>query len=140
MPDILHEVVIEGAPDKVYRALTEQSGLASWWTTHAAAEPKVGTIGEFQFEGGKFVIKMQVDALEPGRRVDWKTVQGAPDWGGTRVTWDLTPVENGTKVLVGHRDYPSYDGTFASVSYHWAMYLTSLKAYVETGRGNPNTN
>ncbi len=138
MPDILHEVEIEGSPDKIYKALTEQRGLAAWWTIHATAEPKIGSVGEFQFEGGKFVIKMQVDALEPGHKVYWKAVQGAPDWGGTRVTWDLTPVDNGTKVVLGHRDYPSYDGSFASVSYNWAMYLASLKSYVETGKGSPH--
>ncbi len=43
MPDVLHEVTIAAAPDKVYKALTEQQGLEAWWTTHAIAEAKVGS-------------------------------------------------------------------------------------------------
>jgi uncharacterized protein YndB with AHSA1/START domain len=139
MPDILHEVTIAGTPDKVFKALTEQQGLASWWTTRAMAEPRVGSVSEFGFEGGKFVIKMEIDKLDAGHSVAWNVRQaGAPDWGGTHVTWDLTPVENGTKVLLGHRDFVSTDGSFANTSYHWALYLASLKAFVETGLGTPH--
>ena len=133
MPDILHEVIIESPPDQVFKALTEQQGLASWWTTHAKAEPTVGSNAEFRFMGGQFVIKMQVTKLDPGRSVDWITQQGAPDWASTRVTWELTPAENGTKLLFGHRDFASAEGSLPNTSYNWAVYLTSLKDYLEKG-------
>ncbi|MEZ4672141.1 MAG: SRPBCC domain-containing protein [Anaerolineae bacterium] len=139
MPDILHELTIEGKPEAVYKAITEQDGLSSWWTVHATAQPKVGAVDEFRFGGGQIVMKMEVSKLEPGKAVQWKALQGAPDWGGTQVTWDLTPIETGTKLLFGHRDYASTEGSFASVSYQWAWFLTSLKSYIETGKGTPNT-
>ncbi len=138
MLDILHEVIIEVGPVKVYKALTEQDGLAGWWTTNTKAEPKVGAVDEFRFRGGQFVIKMAVAELEAGKKVSWNVKQGAPDWEGTHVTWDLIPVEQGTKVLFGHRDYTSTQGSFASASYNWAVYITSLKGYLETGKGSPN--
>jgi uncharacterized protein YndB with AHSA1/START domain len=137
MPDILHEVTIQGSPEKVYDALTHQEGLESWWTTNAKAEPKEGTILEFQFHNPDAMFKMEVAKLEPGKKVYWNVLQGAPDWGGTHVTWDLEAVGGGTKVLFGHRDYASYGGSFASVSYSWAWFLTSLKMYIETGQGTP---
>ena len=139
MPDILHEVTIEVAPEKVFKALTEQQALAGWWTTHTVAEPKVGSISEFSFMGGQFVIKMEVSRLDPAHKVAWMTKQGAPDWSGTRVTWDLAPVDTGTKILFGHRDFASADGSLPSTSYNWANYLTSLKDYLEKGKGNPHT-
>lgn len=137
MPDILHEVVIESTPDNVYKALTEQNGLASWWTTNSKAQPKEGSSSEFGFSNPAFTIKLDVKKLNPSQFVEWTMKQGAPDWQGTRVTWDLTPVDNGTKVLLGHRDYASTEGSFASVSYNWAWFLTSLKTYLETGKGTP---
>ena|SRR5258706_5412009 len=137
--DILHEVTIATAPNKVFKAITEQKGLAAWWTTHAVAEPKVGTTAEFSFMGGQFVIKMEVARLEPARKVEWITRQGAPDWNGTHVTWDLTPADNGTKILFGHRGFASADGSLPNTSYNWAVYLTSLKGYLEKGKGNPNS-
>jgi uncharacterized protein YndB with AHSA1/START domain len=140
MADILHEVTIAAKPEAVYAALTEQAGLSAWWTTRAKAEARVGSVSEFGFEGGQMLFRMRVDQLEPGHKVYWTPEQGAPDWGGTRVTWDLTAVEAGTKVLLGHRGYASTEGSFASVSYIWAWYLTSLKLYLESGKGTPNTN
>jgi uncharacterized protein YndB with AHSA1/START domain len=137
MFDILHEVTIEAPPGKVYQAITEQEGLAAWWTTHTTAQPKVGAVNEFGFEGGQMIFKMRVDKLEAGRSVQWTVVQGVPDWGGTYVTWDLTPVENGTKLLFGHRNYASTEGSYANVNYNWGRFLTSLKAYLETGSGTP---
>ena len=139
MPDILHEVEIHTSPAKVYEAITQQQGLASWWTANTKAKPEVGSVAEFSFDGGKFLIKMEIAALEPSHKVEWKSRQGAPDWEGTKVTWELTPSEHGTKILFGHRNYASTGGSFASVSYSWANYLTSLKNYLETGKGSPNT-
>jgi uncharacterized protein YndB with AHSA1/START domain len=140
MPNILHEVTIEAPADKVYKALTEQAGLAAWWTHHTKAEPRVGSIAEFGFYGGQAVFKMKIDTLEPGSTVNW-SVQGGgpPDWANTRVTWDLSTEENGTKVLLGHRGFASEDGSFANTNYNWGWFLTSLKSYIETGKGTPNT-
>jgi len=139
MPDILHEVTIKAPPVKVYKALTEQRGLAAWWTKDTTAQPKVGTISQFKFGGGQATFNYKVDVLEPDKKVQWTPLDGGPpDWSGTRVTWDLTPVENGTKVLFGHRGYASTDGSFASVNYNWGGYLISLKHYLETGKGTPH--
>jgi len=138
MADILHEVEINTSPTKVYEAITQQQGLASWWTTDTKAKPEVGSISEFGFDGGKFLIKMEVAALEPNHKVEWKSRLGAPDWDGTYVTWELTSVAGGTKLLFGHRNYASTDGSYASVNYNWGKYLSSLKDYLETGKGSPN--
>jgi uncharacterized protein YndB with AHSA1/START domain len=108
MPDILHELTIAATPDRVYRAITEEQGLASWWTPQATAQPKIGSIAEFSFSGGRFVVKMEITKLKPGRKVSWTVKDGFPD--GTHVTWDLTAVDDRTKVRFGHRDYASTEG------------------------------
>jgi uncharacterized protein YndB with AHSA1/START domain len=138
MADILHELVIAASPGLVYQAVTEQDGLASWWTSHTKAQPKVDTISEFGFMGGQFIMQMRVAKLEPVTKVQWIVLQSAPDWAGTYITWDLTPVEKTTKVLFGHRDWISTDGSYASVNYSWGHFLSSLKAYLETGIGTPD--
>lgn len=138
MPDILHELTIAAAPDKVFQAITEQQGLAAWWTPDMAADATVGSTVHARFRGGGFVVEMEVVALEPARKVEWITRQGNPEWIGRHVAWDLSPVEKGTRILFGHRGFASADGALASASYNWAVYLTSLKDYLETGRGNPD--
>lgn len=141
MPDVLLEVRIAAPPDEVYKAITEQEGLSRWWTPETTAQPTVGSVAEFAFTGGpggRFVVRMEVTTLEPGRKVYWTVKEGAGEWAGTHVTWDLTPVDTGTSVRFGHRGYASTEGSFAGVGYNWAWYLTSLKDYLETGEGRPD--
>ena len=139
MADIVHEVIIEGAPAKVYAALTEQDDLRAWWTERATASPEVGSEAVFPFEGGMIVFKMKVEELDPGSRVAWAAVDSpVPGWPGTTVTYDLSTDDAGTRLLFGHRGWPSIEGAFPSINYAWAGYLQSLKAYVETGTGMPH--
>src|SRR5258708_35510866 len=138
MSDILLEVTIAAAPDKVFKALTEQQGLEAWWTTHMVAEPIVGSAVKAFLKGGQTVIKMEMRTLEPDRKVVWGVLERVAGWGGSQFTWDLSAVEKGTKVLFGYRDFPaSAEGNLPSLTYAWAVNLTSLKDYLEKGKGNP---
>ncbi len=81
MHDTLLEVTIAAAPDKVFKAITEQHGVEGWWSPQVVAEPKVGTTIQATFHGGsghQFAIKMEVVNLEPARKVEWIPQQGAP--------------------------------------------------------------
>jgi uncharacterized protein YndB with AHSA1/START domain len=73
MADILHLVNIAAPPQKIFAALTEQRGLAGWWTEDVEAEPRAGTIAKFRFgdDGGS---DMAIKALEPHRLVRWLCV------------------------------------------------------------------
>ena len=137
MPDVLLEAPIQAPTDRVYAAITEQSGLSSWWTPDVTAEPRVGSTGEFRFRGGAFVVKMEITELDPNRGVRWNVKQGSPEWAGTDVSWQLIPMEGGTRVRFGHHNYQSVEGSFANVAFNWAYYLNSLKDYLETGHGRP---
>ncbi len=139
MPDILLEVPIESDPTQVYDAITRAEGLRSWWTTDVEAEPEEGSTARFRFEEGMVEMIMRIDRLEEGRAVEWSVQDPAPpEWEGTRVTFDLTSSDEGSKLMFGHRGWESVDGSFASINYNWAYYLTSLKQYVETGEGFPH--
>ena len=141
MSDIVLEVTIAAAPDKVFKALTEQQGLEGWWTTRMVAEPKVGSAVMAFFGNSQLVINMVLRTLEPTCKVVWDIAERVAGWGGSQFTWDLTPVETGTKVLFGYRDFPaSADGKLPGLTYTWAVNLTSLKDYVEKGKGNPKGN
>jgi len=66
-----------------------QSGHPWIYATEVVAKPAVGSVAEFVFTGGpggRFVVKMEIAALEPGRRVQWTVKEGVPDWAGTHVT------------------------------------------------------
>ncbi len=140
MPDILIEVTIAATPENVFEALTEQNGLASWWTTHAIAQPTVGAMVRVSFRNDERAHVFDVVALEPARKIVWHTRQSfLPDWLGTRITWDLTPVDNSTIILFTQRGFATENGSLPKVTYSWAVVITSLKAYLETGKGTPQS-
>lgn len=138
MPVMLHEVTIDTSPERVFKAITEQEGLAGWWTPDIVAEPKVGSTIMASFGHGRFFVWMEVVNLEPDRKVEWVNRKDAPKWLGTHVIWDLSPVGKGTKILFGHLGWASADDAFQSSSSTWSTYLISLKDYLEKGKGNPD--
>jgi uncharacterized protein YndB with AHSA1/START domain len=88
MPDILHRVGIKSSTHEVYKALSEENGLAGWWSKNVKASPTVGAVDQFSF-GDRGFNDMKVVELVPGERVKWQCVDGAKEWIGTELTFDL---------------------------------------------------
>lgn len=136
MADIHHMLLIDARVDVVYRAVTEQEGLARWWTVQALAEPKVGAVADFKF-GDRYQTAMRVVLLQPPTRIEWECVAGDEEWLSTRVVFDLEPQGDQTMVRFLHGGWREMTDYFASSNYNWGYYLTSLKSYCETGTGTP---
>jgi len=139
MPDIMHELVIKAAPDRIFDAIATQEGLSAWWTRDTEAEPKVGSLAVFGFGNRATIFRMAVRALDRPGHVEWSCQGDHPEWAGTRVTFDLKPLANGkeTTVRFTHGDWRSADGWMAPCSYTWAHVLARLKSYSETGERSP---
>jgi uncharacterized protein YndB with AHSA1/START domain len=136
MPNILHRVGIKAPPQKVYEALTEEKGLAGWWTTNTKASPKVGTVNQFRFKNDDF-NDMEVVELVPARRVKWRCVKGANEWIGTELTFDLKQEKGDTIVLFAQRDWKEEVEFMHFCSTKWGTFLLSLKSLCENGNGTP---
>ena len=63
MPSIIKELAIAADPHNIFRALTKPEEIARWWTTDLNAKPEVGTLAEFRFRQGAFVIQLEVAEL-----------------------------------------------------------------------------
>ncbi|MDQ2904086.1 MAG: SRPBCC domain-containing protein [Chloroflexota bacterium] len=75
--------------------------------------------------------------LTTGEKVRWLSRQGPPQWAGTSVTWNLTPVQNGTKLVFTHDGFAQVDEAYKKIQGNWEYFLDSLKSYLETGQGTP---
>ncbi len=136
MAAIKHYLIIDAPPQRVYQAVTEQTGLAAWWTQETVAQPELGAILEFTF-GNRYHDKMEVLLLEPGRQVKWRCIEGDAEWVGTELIFDLAEEKGGTVLRFTHGGWVSETDFFANCNYHWGYYMRSLKLYCETGRGTP---
>ena len=134
MVDILHRVGIQSSPETVYRALTTHDGLTGWWTEDVRGE--AGDAPHFQF-GERGFFDMKVLEAEPGRRVLWQVTDGPGEWIGTKIAWDLRQENGYTIVLFKHEGWKTPVEFMHHCSTKWAVFLVSLKALLETGKGAP---
>lgn len=141
--DSLHQIGIKASPEAVYKALTEQDGISSWWSEHTQAEPAIDNVNEVSFYGGMAVFELRNVVLSPNKNVVWSVEGGPPPWVGTEITWTLSPGEGPTEgqtiVDFAHRGLDLPERSFANINYNWGWYLTSLKFYLEKGKGMPHT-
>ena len=142
MADIIHRIGIKSSADKVYKALSTIEGLAHWWTEETEGDEQIGGKIAFTFRTetgdvkGKMV--MEVQELNAEKNVRWRCVEGPDEWIGTDVTFDLSQQDDQTIIIFGHRNWREAIEFMAHCSMKWAVFLLSLREYVETGKGKPS--
>ncbi len=138
MPDIRHRVAIAAPLESVYEAVATTEGISEWWTRDGVrGESRQGAKVQFFFGQPEPAAVMEVTGLDPDRHVSWSCIEGADEWVGTSITFDLTDEDNETVVLFAHADWREPSEFMAHCSARWAYFLLSLKSYLETGQGTP---
>jgi uncharacterized protein YndB with AHSA1/START domain len=136
--DIRHRVVISAPLESVYEAVATAAGISQWWTRDGVrGESSAGSRLQFFFGQPEPAAVMEVTRLDPGGHVAWDCVEGAPEWVGTALTFDLTRNGDDTVVLFAHAGWREPGEFMAHCSARWAYFLLSLKGYTETGKGTP---
>lgn len=137
MAAIVKEFTSLTTPENVFKALTQQDEIERWWATDLSVRPEVGSRAEFRFRQRAFVLQLEIAELVANEKVLWLARKVTPIWEGTRITWQITPVENGTKVHFNHDGFAQADKGYEQVRENWEYFLASLKSYLETGKGTP---
>lgn len=147
MPEIKYQLTINASPSRVFDALTDQNHVAKWWTPDCTLDQKAGGHATFEFRGSDGRLDghslMRIEKLIPGQFVQWKCIeqdyQGNTDWIGTTIRFRLSDNgRGGTDVDFTHSDWKTKEGTFQRCTDGWKHVLqTSLKNYLETGKGEP---
>lgn len=142
MADIIHRIGIKSSGTKVFAALSTLEGLAHWWTEEVKGETSVGGSITFTFRSGTGEVKglmvMEVEESTPGKKLRWTCLEGPDEWVGTGIRFDLSEQDGQTILLFGHLDWRERVEFMAHCSMKWAVFLLSLRDYVETGTGRPS--
>ena len=142
MVDIIHRIGIKCPVGQVYKALSTIEGLAHWWTEEVKGDDRIGGKIEFLFRSETGEIKgkmvMEVQELNPQIDVRWRCIDGPAEWIGTDVTFQLSQQDDQTIIIFGHRNWREAVEFTAHCSTKWAVFLLSLREYVETGKGKPS--
>lgn len=139
MKTIHHVVDVPAGVEAVFDAVTTQEGLSGWWTTKVdvpAAEP--GAVIQFTF-GGDFNPSMEITAIDPLHRVEWRCVSGHQNWADNTFRFEFDGREDDTCRLRFWQHYTLElaDDYYGTYNYNWGYYLQSLYELVANGTGKP---
>ena len=137
METIRHQVGIEGTVEQVTTAITTTEGLANWWTTDTRGSTGGGEEIEFYFGEFKMAMKVQIT---PPSQVRWRCVAGDAQWIDTEISFKLRQDGRQTIVDFEHGNWATATPLHSLCSTKWAVYLLSLKDFIETGKGGPFPN
>ncbi len=147
MNDLHFEIYIAAKPEVIWKALTEREGVAALYFGSRLTTPLVAG-SPYAYEGpdgrgGEGVhVEGEVLACERGQRLVL-THRAGPMWQtgsrvySSRVAYQLQDVGFATKLSVDHDRWEEGDPGHAHNQTGWAVFLSSVKSYVETGKALP---
>ncbi|NMN99582.1 SRPBCC family protein [Antrihabitans stalactiti] len=137
--EISHEIKISGSPEQVFTALTTAEGIQSWQTPHAVGTGEVGSKWEFKFSG-RPEFAWEVVASQPSH-VEWLCAAGPGDSVGTKATFEISALDEGTTLLVlTHSGWPGTHGNYRKCNTIWGVLLHHLAQAVKSGKPAPAFN
>lgn len=139
MADIIHRIGIKAPAAKVYDAVATAQGVAGWWTRDTTGRGKRMNVRFLRKDGTEIgAMDLELSKLKPNREVEWRFTAGPEEWLPTTATFELEQDGDTTVVNFGHRNWEEPVEFMAHCSMKWAVFLLSLRQYVETGTGRPS--
>lgn len=137
VPSIEQTYYLDVPPVKVFAALTEPKGLASWFLESAELELRDGAPFRFVWRGGH-TMKGKVREARPPKLLELAWVDRFP---GEKVfktvaRFDLRKRGRGTVLTLTHRGFKSgrkWIALYGAIESGWAHYLTNLRSVLEHG-------
>jgi uncharacterized protein YndB with AHSA1/START domain len=139
MKTIHHVLDIDSGTDAVWSAITDADQLAGWWSTklHTGGSA-VGERIAFTF-ADDFNPVMDITALEPGQKLEWRCVAGHEPWADGTFRFELVALNDRRTKLRFWQDYAVElnDDAHGVYNFNWGYYLESLRLLCTTGTGKP---
>ena len=138
-PVFVYVTYIAAPPERVFEALTKPDISEKFWFGYrVTADGKAGARMTAFDPAGRQVHDDPIIESDPPRRLvyGWKSLyKDLPDERPSRVTFVLEPLKDQTRLTVTHDDFDEGSRMFEMISKGWPAVLSSLKSFLETGRG-----
>ena len=137
---IIHHVVDLDVPvTAVWSAITEEPGLAGWWTPSVQA-PSAEVGGRIEFTlTAEFSPVMEIIRADEDSELAWKCIGGHEPWNDSTFRFHLSLLGDGRVRLRFWQEYAIEldDDAYGSYNFRWGYYLNSLRQFCTTGEGTP---
>lgn len=131
---------IATTPEKVFAAITTPAMASQFWGHENVSSWEKGARWEHVKANAERKVELVGEVLEhdPPKRlvISWANASQADDpQNYSRVSFDIEPYQNMVRLTVSHDDLVAGSSMANGVSRGWPVVLSSLKSYLETGRG-----
>lgn len=138
-PTFVYVTYIAATPERVWEALTKPDLSEKYWFGYRVqAGGQAGDRMTAFNPAGRLAHDDPIIESDPPRRLvyGWKPLyKDLPDERPSRVTFVLEPVKNQTRLTVTHDEFEVGSRMFEMISKGWPAVLSSLKSFLEMGRG-----
>ena len=137
-PDFVYVTYIRSTPEKVWAAITKPEFTRQYWGAGVnVSDWKKGSKWEHVFEDEPRTVGITgkvVESVPPKRLVlTWAAPDKLAD--RSRVTFEIEPLEDMVNLIVTHDQLKAGSAMTKGVSSGWPRVLSSLKSFLETGKG-----
>ncbi len=133
MKAIHHLFHIQKPVADVFRAISSQEGISSWYTRTDHFEAVVGATFPLHF--GELAFTFEITECIENQRITWKCIEATMPLVGHSMTYALDENDGKTRVRFTHVGFTEADDFMANMNFSSAKYLESLRQYCQTGNG-----
>ena len=137
-PELVYSTYIRTTPKKVWAAITKPEFTRQYWGgAKNVSDWKKGSKWEHVFEDEPDTCAVHgkvVESIPPKRLVlTWVDPDDASD--KSRLTFEIEAIDDMVCLKVTHGDFQAGSQMAGKVSGGWPRVLSSLKSFLETGKG-----
>lgn len=131
---------IAATPEKVFEAITKPELARRYWGHENVSDWKPGSDWRHVRANDERTVELVGKVVEtsPPRRlvITWANASQAADPDAySRVTFDIEPYDDMVRLTVSHAELEAGSGMANGIQKGWPVVLSSLKSFLETGRG-----
>ncbi len=137
-PKLVYTTFIRTTPIKLWAAITKPEFTRQYWAGLAnVSDWKKGSPWQHVTAGEKpeiYITGKVLECLPPKRLVlSWADPDDLAD--KSRVTFEIEAIEDQVCLTVTHGNFKAGSTMAGKVSWGWPRVLSSMKSYLETGKG-----
>ena len=135
-PELVYKMYIRSTPQKTWDAITKPEFTRQYWGGMAnVSDWKEGSEWQHVTETNEaWVTGVVSECIAPSRLVlTWADPDDLQDV--SRVTYEIEPLEDMICLTVTHDNFKADSEMAGKVSSGWPSVLSSLKSFLETGKG-----